>query len=304
MFDAEEVGFVICSKCGAQIRADREWCLRCHEPLVAWKKQEIPLPSWIQALGGGTLIFGTVGVVAAGVLLYLSLGSGSSGPDRPVARASTPATAAASGTPAAVAAARTQGPPRIQQVMFVDAPRRANMETADADLAATRTRLEQAVQQDPKNAETMNSLGLALERLGFVASALARYSAAVELDRGNWLFHFNLAHAASLQQNWNRAAQEYSAAVELFPANFAAQYDMAIALHMASNEPEAVKAYQKAIELAPGDPASHLSLAISLEAAGRSDEAVSEFRRYLQMVPTAQDAPAVTSRIQSLTHES
>src|SRR5262245_5162538 len=75
LFDSEEIGFVICSKCGAQIRADREWCLRCHEPLVAWKRPEIPLPSWIRALGGGTLIFGTVGLVAVGVVAYLAFES-------------------------------------------------------------------------------------------------------------------------------------------------------------------------------------------------------------------------------------
>src|SRR5215472_17028040 len=59
--EPEDIGFVICASCGARIKADREWCLRCHEPLRAFKKPEIPLPSWVDALGGGTLIFGAVG---------------------------------------------------------------------------------------------------------------------------------------------------------------------------------------------------------------------------------------------------
>jgi tetratricopeptide (TPR) repeat protein len=301
LFDSEEVGFVICSKCGARIRADREWCLRCHEPLVAWKKAEIPLPPVVRALGGGTLIFGLVGVAAAGVIIYLTFfDSSAAQPDQPLQRSAQ----RAASTTAVPAAARTQATDHIEQLRFVDTPRRSTVEVADAELPAARARFEQALQSNPKDADTLNSLGLVLERLGFVESAITRFAAAVDADRRNWIYHFNLAHASSLQQNWNRAATEYAAVLELFPENFAAQYDMAVALHMSSNEPDAIKAYEKAIQMAPGDPAAHLSFALSLEASGRPDDAVSEYRRYLEMVPTAPDAAAVTRRIQNISHES
>jgi len=300
LFDSEEIGFVICSKCGARIRADREWCLRCHEPLVAWKKAEIPLPPLVRAMGGGTLIFGVVGVAAAAVIIYLTFfDSSAAQPDRPLQR-SAPKVAATT----TASAPRTQPTGRIEQVRFVDTPRRSSVEVADAELTAARARFEQALESNPKDADTLNNLGLVLERLGFVESAIPRFAAAVDTDRRNWIYHFNLAHASSLQQNWNRAASEYAAALELFPDNHPAQYNMAVALHMGSNEPAAIKAYEKAIQLAPGDPAAHLSLAISLEASGRPDDAVSEYRRYLQMVPTAPDAAAVTQRIQTISHES
>ena len=301
MFDSEEIGFVICSKCGARIRADREWCLRCHEPLVAWKKAEIPLPPVVRALGGGTLIFGLVGVAAAAVIIYLTFfDSSAAQPDRPLQRSTQPVAS----TTAAPAAARTQATSHIEQLQFVDTPRRSSVDVADAELPAARTRFEQALQSNPKDADTLNSLGLVLERLGFVESAITRFATAVDADRRNWIFHFNLAHASSLQQNWNRAAAEYAAVLELFPDNYAAQYDMAVALHMSSNEPAAIRAYEKAIQMAPGDPAAHLSFALSLEASGRSDDAVSEYRRYLEMVPTAPNAAAVTQRIQNISHES
>ena len=57
-------GYVVCAKCGARIKADREWCLRCEAPLVAARPSELPLPGWLKAWGGGTLIFGAVGVLA------------------------------------------------------------------------------------------------------------------------------------------------------------------------------------------------------------------------------------------------
>src|SRR5690349_15545963 len=87
LFEAPEVGFVVCSKCGAQIKADRQWCLRCHEPLVAFKKQEI-LPSWVHALGGGTLIFALVGMAALCVIVYLSLDSDTTQPTASIQRVS------------------------------------------------------------------------------------------------------------------------------------------------------------------------------------------------------------------------
>jgi len=58
--ELDEVGFVICSQCGAHIRADRIRCLRCRERLVPYKQPSLPLPAWLEALGGGTLIFATV----------------------------------------------------------------------------------------------------------------------------------------------------------------------------------------------------------------------------------------------------
>jgi len=58
--ELEEIGFVICSQCGAHIKADRRRCLRCREALVAYRQPALPLPAWLERLGGGTLIFVTV----------------------------------------------------------------------------------------------------------------------------------------------------------------------------------------------------------------------------------------------------
>jgi hypothetical protein len=57
--ELEAIGFVICSQCGARMRADRHRCLRCRERLVAYKPPELPLPAWLEAIGGGTLILAT-----------------------------------------------------------------------------------------------------------------------------------------------------------------------------------------------------------------------------------------------------
>ncbi len=70
--ELEAIGFVICSQCGAHIRADRLRCLRCRERLVPYKPPELPLPAWLEAMGGGTFIFAVV-LCLAGVVLVMTL---------------------------------------------------------------------------------------------------------------------------------------------------------------------------------------------------------------------------------------
>src|SRR5262249_13425094 len=162
----------------------------------AWKKPEIPLPSWVDALGGGTLIFGAVGVAAIGLIAYLSFDSSSSAAAATVERrsASQARPAYADGAPPSLKPVS-----RIEPVVFVESSRRATVEIADKDLPDARARFEQALQQAPKDSETLNNLGLVLERLGFVDTAVTRFSDAVSFDRRNWIYHFNFAHALSLQ---------------------------------------------------------------------------------------------------------
>ncbi len=71
--ELEAIGFVVCSQCGAHIRADRLRCLRCRERLVAYKQPGVPLPAWLEARGGGTLIFLTVFSFAAIVIVLTML---------------------------------------------------------------------------------------------------------------------------------------------------------------------------------------------------------------------------------------
>ena len=72
--ELDEIGFVICSQCGAHIRADRLRCLRCRERLVPYKPATIRLPAWLEAMGGGTLIFATVFSLAIVVIIITLLG--------------------------------------------------------------------------------------------------------------------------------------------------------------------------------------------------------------------------------------
>jgi Flp pilus assembly protein TadD len=295
MFDREEFGFVICSSCGARIKANRERCLRCEAPLVAWQKPEL-LPSWLQRWGGGTLVFGMLAVVIlllVGVM-YLESPSGTSDSARR-SSASRPVQSGARAEGSAPA-----GSSALEPVTFLDAPGRGTVSFVTGDLAGMRTRLEDAVEKSPVDPELLNNLGLTLERLGQFDQAVARFERAAQIDPRKWSYHFNLAHAASERQDWDRAIAEYRMAAGLLPAEVTTRYNLAMALHRKADDGGAIRELQKGIELSPNVPSFHLALGVCFERAGRPGEAGREYQTYLEMAPSAPDADRVRSHLRSI----
>ena len=292
-------GYIVCASCGARIKADREWCLRCEKPLVAARTPEVPLPTWLKARGGGTLIFGAVGVLAVLLIGFTVWTSQSSEGDaarpaaRPPSNSSSPASSSQSPAPAA-----PQG--STWSATSLDFRRNGRAEPTTDELAADRTRYEQALVKTPDDAETLNNLGLTLEQLGLVDDAIARFSRAAQISTRNWAYHFNLAHALSQKQSWDRAINEYRIAAGLFPTDAATQCNLAKALQSKGDDTAAIPAFEKAIQLAPGEPDCHRAMALSLEQAGRTADARREYQLYLELAPSAPDADTVKSHLQSL----
>jgi len=300
MFDDEEdIGFVICASCGARIKANRERCLRCEAPLVAWKKPEL-LPSWLQRLGGGTLVFGIVAVAGLVVMVALYLDSRSSTSEEAPRSASRPrVTQPGDQNIASQSAVRTSG---IEPVDFMDIRRG----TADlsGDVASAREQYEDAAKKSPDDPELQNNLGLALERLNQIDAALVRFERATQLDPRNWEYHFNLAHSCSLRRGLDRAVSEYRIAADLMPTNYATHYNLGMTLRRKGDELSAIPVFQKGIEIAPTVAPFRLALGLSLEALGRTGEAQQEFQAYVDMVPGAPNASSVKSHLQSLSARS
>ena len=147
--DEEEIGFVICASCGTRIKANRERCLRCEAPLVAWQKPEL-LPSWLQRWGGGTLVFGIVAIVALLVVAVVVIDSRSQSSDdvaRPVSRAkaSPPTVPLPVGLDAAAQSASVSS---IEPPDFIDVRR------GTADLSGTSWRLAPNMKQRSAERQT------------------------------------------------------------------------------------------------------------------------------------------------------
>jgi len=293
MFDEEEdIGFVICASCGARIKANRERCLRCEAPLVAWKQPEL-LPPWLQRWGGGTLIFGIVGVVAIAfaVLMYLDSQKRTENTARAAAN---PSRSAATPSPSAGPASALEAP------VFLDTAGRGGSDIGRGDPPSARASYEQALEKQPDDPELLNGMGLTLERLGEVEGAIARFDRATQVDGGKWAYHFNLAHAASVREQWDRAISEYRRAASLLPTDFATQYNLAMSMYRKGDVALAIPEFLKGIELAPSVPTFHLALAVSLEKSGRTPEAAREYQRYLDMAPSAPDVGQVRSHLDVL----
>src|SRR5215831_5558291 len=146
MFDHEEVGFVICAACGARIKANRERCLRCESPLVAWEKPEL-LPPWLQRLGGGTLVFGILAVVVLVLAAAMFVESRSWTVDDP-ARPRAARSLAPSGAPAAPAPLSA-----LEPVGSLDPPRRGGVELLRGDFSGLRARYEEQLEKKPGDPE-------------------------------------------------------------------------------------------------------------------------------------------------------
>jgi tetratricopeptide (TPR) repeat protein len=296
MIDDSNVGFIVCASCGARMKADREWCLRCEKPLVAARSSELQLPGWVKARGGGTLIFGAVGVVALVLVGFTAWTSRSSDGDTARPAAPPPSTSART-SQAPGAAAR---PVNMWSATFLDIKRNGRAEPTSEELAAARTGYEQALLKTPDDAETLNNLGLALEQLDQIDDAVARFSRAAQIGAQNWAYHFNLAHALSVTQSWDRAINEYRIAASLFPTDATTQCNLATALQTKGDNAAAIPVFARAIQLAPAEPTCHRSMALSLEQIGRPAEARREYQLYLELSPSAPDADTVKSHLQSL----
>jgi Flp pilus assembly protein TadD len=300
--DQTASGYIACRACGARIRANREQCLRCGEPLA-------PAPETVSlsTISSGRPLLITIGITAAVVAVLVFLWMNRPSPadsDAQSFAAPHPATTANAAAPAdrrgiqpnaAASAGAIQG---AGADAFIDATGVAALPEGDPPTA--RARFEQAVAQNPADPEAFNNLGRALVWVGDRKAAVDKFARAVELGPSTWSYHFNQAYMLGELREWERALSEYRVAAQLAPDQYAVQFDLAMALHKSGDDASAIPQYQLALRLAPADPRVHAALATSLEREGRATEARKAFQRYLELAPSAPDAEAVKAHLQTL----
>jgi Flp pilus assembly protein TadD len=267
---------------------------------VAAPSSELHLPAWLRARGGGTLIFGVVGLLVLLLVGYTvwdrQSPAGADAAPRPASTASAPT---GSGGPAAAAG----GEVSLFSATSLDARRKGGAEPTGAQLVAERASAEETLARRPDDPEALNNLGLALERAGQIDEAIARFSRATQIGPRNWAYRFNLGHALAQRQNWDRAVSEYRIAAGLYPTDAATQCSLGTALQKTRDDAAAIPVFERAVELAPSEPECHLGLATSLEREGRTADARREYKQYLELAPSGPDADAVKSRLQSMGSE-
>jgi Flp pilus assembly protein TadD len=300
--------FVVCPSCGTRIKAGREFCLRCFEPLPT-PDRPARQPIW-ESLGlSDTKKVVLIGVSAAVVLSLVAVIVYTKPPTvdetprpavTPTARPPSP-TPAPGETPVAAPAGgdATAGGSAFEPT--AGSPPAALSAADVAALEAKRSSYEAELVKRPNDADLVNDLGQALEQLGRPSDAVSRFERAIALDRGRAKFHVNLAHAATGAGLWDRAVGEYREAARLRPDDFTIQYALALTLRRKGDDAGAIPEFQKAVAISPNDASVHLSLGISLETVGRIAEAVLEYRKYLTIQPSSPDAQRLKEHIESVT---
>jgi len=295
--------YVICAECGARIRSDREYCLRCGEPLRGLEPPAPPLAIH-ESLGLSQntflalLVVVTMVVVAGGIWLWPS--GTQTDPDE-IAQPLNPTGTERTERKVSPDPGATPGTPsQSEPATSLDALRNGGGAFAAGDYAAARDFYQSAVDKNPNDAEAHNNLGQALVRLNRIPDAVTHLERAVALVPDKWAYRFNLAHAAGESGQWDRAVDQYRIAVRLFPADYATQYNLALALYKKGDAGASVPEFDKAIELAPSEPSFHFSLGQALEKLGRVNDAIREYRKFLEMDPLSPEANKLKAHIDSL----
>lgn len=231
-------------------------------------------------------------VLALGVLWWRADAS----PDAPIAALpSARATQPARTTPPAPALSRPQ-----PGAAFLDSSGAATMAYHAGDYQTALSRLREAIERNPNDAESLSNLGQVLVKLGRTAEGLPYLERATMLNPGRWAYRFNLARALGLLGRWHESIASYQQAQRLFPDDYVTTFNLAMALHRAGNESAAVDQYRRAIELNPEDPSFRIALANSYERMQKPAEAVAAYSEYLRLSPAGTEAEQVRARIAQL----
>jgi Flp pilus assembly protein TadD len=241
-YDDEEselsaTGFIACKACGARIRANRDACLRCGEPLEA-----APQTVTLATISSGRQLAIALVIVAAVVGLVVLVWVNRPAVEQESARAAEGPGAArgaavASGAPATPSAK----PAAVPQAAtapddgenFVEVPQSADAGSEDpvakhVALAVESARQAEwgrvsgeyrlAVEQAPNNAVLRYNLAIALHKLGDDQSAIAEYEFAIRLAPTQARFHRSMGTSLAKMGKAVEAQQEFQKYLDMDPS--------------------------------------------------------------------------------------
>jgi tetratricopeptide (TPR) repeat protein len=289
----------LCSKCGTKFAANRDRCPKCHASVVRVDPAAQAAQSRRFAMAAG-IVLGAFVLAVGGLWITQAAEperttTSSKPPADPLAaRRAAPADASAPAQPA-----DDEGPNASRP--FLDAAQKGTTAYAAGDYAGSLERFEEAIKQNPNDAEALSNLGQVLVKLGRVTDAIPHLERATTLNPDRWAYRFNLARAQGLLQKWDESISSYRQAQSLFPDDYVTTFNLALALHKKGDDAAAVAEYKKAIALNPGEASFRMALAISFEALQQKQEAAGQYSEYLRLSPLASDAEKVRTKIAQLT---
>jgi tetratricopeptide (TPR) repeat protein len=297
--------FRTCPQCSTRNRLDKEFCVKCGEPLEGVQAGDpaAKAPGAKAAAGGKKSKIGIVisddreetqSALVPFVLVLLILGVAFGAWQQiQTAEATTnvPANTAPRVQPSLPPAAAATMAPGVKEYTAGMAALRAS------DYENALRLLREAVTAAGDKADYRLGLAEALEKSGATADALAAYQVAASLDSTNFRYTSEWAKALNRAGRSAEAVEAYLAALQIDPDNLANLKELA-ALHMKADNFAGARPYlERVVGLQPNDLAPKQNLARALEAARDLEGAAKQYRDILADMPEANLTRALLSDV-------
>jgi tetratricopeptide (TPR) repeat protein len=286
-----------CAQCGCKFGIDRDRCPKCRAKVVRVDAKAEAVQSRRLSRAAG-IVVGVFALIVGGLWMTQTA---EPEPAPASSRPADPLAARRQAAPAEDAQPATAAPRPDAERPFMDAADKGSAAYASGDHNTALARFEDAVRQNPDDAESLSNLAQVLIRLNRTAEAVPYLEKATALDARRWTYRFNLARAFGLLQRWDESIASYRQAQTLFPDDYATTFNLALALHKKGDDAAAIEEYKKAIALNPSEASFRMALAISYEATQHKQEAAAQYSEYLRLSPLAADGEKVRTRIAQLT---
>src|SRR5882724_6925914 len=126
----------------------------------------------------------------------------------------------------------------------------------------------------PDHADALNLLGVVADQTGRHDLAVELIGKAIEQNRENPSYFFNLGNVYNGRGKYEEAVAAYRRAINIKPDYAKAHYNLGIVLNELGRRDEAVAAYRCAIAVNPNYAEAHSNLAVALKKLGKLDEAL------------------------------
>jgi Tfp pilus assembly protein PilF len=158
------------------------------------------------------------------------------------------------------------------------------------DLETAMKHYREALQIQPDYAEAHNNLGVALASRGRLDEAIKHYRQAVRINPAYANAHYNLGNVLTSRNDLDEAIRHYREAVRINPDFGDAHNNLGAALTIQGELDEAIKYYREALRVNPNYANAHYNLGLSLLRRGKLDAAIVHFREAVRVEPEFAEA--------------
>ncbi len=153
------------------------------------------------------------------------------------------------------------------------------------DYQGAERQARKALELNPKNAEALHYLGLALFGRQQYDEAIRYLSEAAQAKPNAGDVQAELGVVLLVKSRLNEAVTHLHKSLELSPNNAEAYFNLGVAMFRRGDKQEAIKCWSRAVEIKPDDFEAHYNLADALEERKDLDGAIEHYRRTVQIKP-------------------